>query len=252
VGLPYAATVPWFRNATTNGNNNSTSASATVPAGVKPGDLLIMGACTGSHDSAAMTNPAGWNIWLNHAEADLQVTLGLWYRVADGSEASSYTSTLSGGNSTHAWVSFMLCYAGVDTVNPDSAFASIDSPAVGANSTNHDNQQAAVGLTGYGPNDVVLQIYGNGNWGGTGTHSMTPPGAPWTTRVNRSQGNGFGSFGNGRNAGMVVVEARGYADTAICTCSNAAGWVCPSVSLSQLSAHAPRLTYTAVQRAAFL
>lgn len=88
------------------------------PDGTAEGDLLI--ACVVADGSATLMPPAGW--MLLHSGfgryGTVQVTLGVWRKIASSSEPGSYS--WSTGKSAYGWV---MRFTGHDSANPINASA---------------------------------------------------------------------------------------------------------------------------------
>jgi hypothetical protein len=110
---------------------NTTQATLAVPAGTEAGDFLLT--IVGIAFQFPETNPApsGWTLLIDEGgSADLLV----YYRVADGTEPSTYTFTFGDARRTKA---AMFRFTGVDTTTPIDAtgttndnFPNPDAPSV--------------------------------------------------------------------------------------------------------------------------
>jgi hypothetical protein len=99
-------------------NAAATTAVVPVPAGVVAGEVLVT-VVAGSRvaQSDTLTGPAGWTqiiVQPDSAVATIGDVIGLWYRVATGSEAGSYTWTNSAATAGRIGGS-MYRFSGVDT-----------------------------------------------------------------------------------------------------------------------------------------
>ena len=80
---------------TKSGGTNVTSLNIAVPAGTASGDLLI--ASISTDGNRTINTPAGWTALDNSVVGAGAVTLGVFSRVAGGSEPGSYTFSWTGG-----------------------------------------------------------------------------------------------------------------------------------------------------------
>jgi hypothetical protein len=173
VALALASTEPadaaiYFRTSTSVENvNGSSSIVMTVPSGVAVGDLLV--ADVDAAGTTAITPPAGWTSMF--AGAGFTTYSTVHYRVATAADVAgaSYTWTLG---STRKAVGRMMSYVGVDTT------------AIGTPATNGANSGTTITFnTVTTPAANSLVMLGGTALNGSGTISLTPPGAT-TTRLN--------------------------------------------------------------------
>lgn len=115
-----------------------TSLVLATPAATASGDLLI--ATVSVDGNLTITPPAGWSSINQGQSSGNSTTLGLWYRVADGTEAATYSFSFSAGGEAAGAITR---YVGVDTSNPiaGSSFAAGNdaaptAPSVGATNIN--------------------------------------------------------------------------------------------------------------------
>lgn len=99
----------------------ATTASATIvvntPGPPAAGDLLVAGVGCGTAGADTITGPAGWTQlhYLNSA-GTVRSEGGIWYRLCDGTELSSYTWTNSSAlNPMMGWI---MRFRGVDQTTP--------------------------------------------------------------------------------------------------------------------------------------
>ncbi len=150
----------------TGGNSSSGSFSVTVntPACV-PGNLLLFVVSTANNSATDVTvsTPSGWTLLVGNSTTTTSVQPGMYvfYRVADGSEAASYSATTSGLGSAAAAI---ITLAGVDaatlsagTTNTGSATTSITANGVTATA-----------------NGIVLYLGAHAN-NNQGVVTFTPP-----------------------------------------------------------------------------
>lgn len=95
--------------------NNTSTCVINKPTGTASGDLLVAYLASGA--SVTFTLPSGWTLVSAYLNTGSNMTAGVAYKVAGGSEPTSYTfsdDTASGAPLCGA----ILTYRGVDTVNP--------------------------------------------------------------------------------------------------------------------------------------
>jgi hypothetical protein len=91
----------------TDVNSAATSQALNLPSGISAGDLLIITIQVPQGVPQTITWPSGWTQLYNQANGGNNVQGAAAYRVADGSEGSTMTITLS-GSSTVASVAFRI------------------------------------------------------------------------------------------------------------------------------------------------
>ena len=127
------------------GSGNPQTIAVAVPAG-QAGDLLI--AIVATDGDRAIVAPDGWTrLAASGTAANDRATLGLWYRLADGSEAASLAFTWSNNEEAAAAI---VRYGGVDPASPIG-------PAVAA--TGRSKQAIAPSVDTTAANARVLRIY---------------------------------------------------------------------------------------------
>lgn len=99
------------------GSGSTMTVTQNVPAGVQAGDLLIWGL---SSDGNTMPPPSGWTLLFNGVSTRDGQDFNVFYRVADGSEGASYTTSAT----SYGYASTMVAYSGVDTTTPIEAYNS--------------------------------------------------------------------------------------------------------------------------------
>ena len=124
----------------------STSMVITKPAGTVLNDLLI--ATVSTQNDTTISPPAGWT-QLGQLTEQNDVTMGVWYRVAGGSEPASYTFTWDSSRESNGAI---LRYDGADPVAP------IDVSAITSNET---SSPLAPSVTTTVSNAVVLRLFGS-------------------------------------------------------------------------------------------
>lgn len=107
-------TVPTLRSVSSAATSTST-ASVGLPAGTVAGDVLVA-AATSSNASYMPVAPAGWTL-VRNGTSNLYTAGSVYYRVATGSEPSSYTFT---GFTPNTWEGAVVlaAFSGVDTTTP--------------------------------------------------------------------------------------------------------------------------------------
>jgi hypothetical protein len=91
----------------------ATTINVAVPAGVVAGDVLLCWTYFNVGGTLTVTRPAGWN--LVRTDNVFQGSVGLYWRLADGTETPTYTWTLS--TAARGIVS-MIAYTGVSPTSP--------------------------------------------------------------------------------------------------------------------------------------
>jgi hypothetical protein len=135
-----AAAAPSFRSRTTVTNGFTVG----KPAGVTSGDLMLANLEIDA-DPATVTAPAGWSLLLDTTAGTGTAKVfhsQLWYRVAGGSEPSTYTWRVNGSPYTDIAV---LAYTNVSTTSPIDASSGRDagstsSPTTPAVTTSFTNE----------------------------------------------------------------------------------------------------------------
>jgi hypothetical protein len=91
----------------------ATTIAVAVPAGVVAGDVLLTWTYFNVGGTLAVTRPAGWN--LVRVDNVFQGSVGLYWRLADGTEPATYTWTLS---TAARGIVAMNAYTGVSPTSP--------------------------------------------------------------------------------------------------------------------------------------
>ncbi len=102
-------------------SSDDTKITIDTPAGTSEDDLLIVAVVTEEDTSGSLAPPGGEN-W---TEIDLDVkgddvTLGVWWKLAEASESSSHEFTWSGGKQAYGWI---MRFTDHDTSSPINATA---------------------------------------------------------------------------------------------------------------------------------
>lgn len=108
-----------FRSATSTQTSSGSTLAATKPSGTASGDVLVA-ICwqdsDGSGGIANLTAPAGWTQTGSNITSTSTSPIGkVFYKVAGGSEGSSYSFGLASGSSA---VIFVLAFSGANTASP--------------------------------------------------------------------------------------------------------------------------------------
>lgn len=138
---------------------NSISLAIDTPPGYAENDLLIAALATDGDSSASLTAPAGWNlIHVGHSTND--VSLGVWWKLAAASEASSHEFTWSPLERAYGWI---MRFTGHDQAGPIEASAVLtgydSSPTCDAVSTSTDNC-LILRIGGFDDDDVTIDDAG--------------------------------------------------------------------------------------------
>lgn len=180
-----------------SGGSNVTSLSPAVPAGTVSGDLLITSiSVDGSH---VINTPAGWTAIDNNVVGAGAVTLGVFYRVADGTEPGSYSFSWTGGERA---ISIMMRFSNatgnfVFATNTGSTGAP-QAPSVNTTGNTEDENNLILRLAAWDdddqPNNPAVIIPGH-------------------TNINQDQGSGGAASASGA-AAFVQQPAAGASGTA--------------------------------------
>ena len=100
--------------------SDATSITISTPANSED-DLLITAVVTDDDTSSSLAPPGGegWTK-INIGDYSNDVTLGVWWKLADASESSSHQFTWSGDQQAYAW---MMRFTGHNLTNPINAFS---------------------------------------------------------------------------------------------------------------------------------
>ena len=164
------------------------------PAGTVTGDLLIAAVAVDGKKTNSLAAPAGWNV-VNVGEEPVdagQVTLGVWWKLADAGETADYTFTWSANESAYGMV---MRFTGHDPVNP----INVSSVAGGVSGS-----PGSPAVTTTVPNTMILRLGGFDD----DDINIGNPGLPGHTAITMgksSSGNGTASGG----AGYTIQEAAG-------------------------------------------
>jgi hypothetical protein len=109
-------------------SSTTTTLTCNKPAGVVSGDVLV--AIIGYYNpTAPITPPSGWTLGDSGSNG---ANAGAWYwKVAGGSEPSTYAWTFAGEDESHV---IAAAYTGIDNVSPIDAYSK-NTSAGGADGT---------------------------------------------------------------------------------------------------------------------
>lgn len=146
---------------TSNSTNYTTTVSSpqnfNLPSGLTSGDLLLL-FIGGSGASHSITTPSGWT-QLSHNAANIG-TLGIYYKISDGSEGATVSISFSGSFPFVSGKSYRITnYSGT--------------PSVGTNATGVDNSPNPPNLSP-GSSDKYLW-FASANCTGTGSAFTAAP-----------------------------------------------------------------------------
>jgi hypothetical protein len=83
--------------------NTTTSLNIPKPGGTTAGDLLLAALVTDGDSASSFNPPSGWTQVSVGDNASGNVSLGVWYKIATGSEPSQYSFTWSGREKAYGW-----------------------------------------------------------------------------------------------------------------------------------------------------
>ena len=153
-----------FRSAGTV--STGASMSPGMPAGFAAGDLLVVVGATKTSGGGAWTLPPA----AGYIASNVIGLIGLWYKIADGSETTPSITVTGAGNSDSACV--ILAYTGVNGTPLDVQNASI---ATGSSTT-----ATTTSLTTTAADDLIISV-----WAAAITNSITAD-ANTTSRVSNT------------------------------------------------------------------
>ncbi|MDD3077863.1 MAG: GEVED domain-containing protein [Paludibacter sp.] len=97
---------------------NSSTISISKPSGIQPGDVMIINLIKHRSGDASAPTLTGWNVISGGLSGTTDYIGAVLYRVADGTEGTSFTINLSNNSSVDYAVGALSVYTGVDRVNP--------------------------------------------------------------------------------------------------------------------------------------
>ena len=115
-GGPASSSVQFEEFTETIENIASDTIELRTPPGTSAGDLLIAAVAVDSNET--LSAPAGWTVIEVNDDAD--VSFGVWYKIAGGSEPSSYDFTWGSTEEAYGW---MMRFTGHDPASPINASA---------------------------------------------------------------------------------------------------------------------------------
>ena len=127
---------------------DDTSLTISTPAGTSEDDLLIAAVIT---DASETISPPGGQDWtlIDHGTGAGQVTLGVWWKLAQASESPSHQFTWSSSEQSYG---FIMRFTGHNTTNPIN-----DSSAIGGSNISYPPSPA---VTTTVPDCLILRIGG--------------------------------------------------------------------------------------------
>jgi hypothetical protein len=186
------------------------------PDGTESGDFLLAGIILDGGSSTTITEPDNW-ILIHRTNYSSEVGIATYYKIADSSEPSNYTWTISGSSRA---VGAISRWTGVDTSSPidvsaeNSGAVSVITPPMVTTATDGDMLIAVLGADDYGSSTPFLAM--------TELYDLTNPhGDGPRTSLNYLAQN---------NAGAFLPWGSDY--------SNAA-WVTQTIALKRLSPSIP-------------
>ena len=131
------------------------------PSGTTAGDLLIVAAATDGNTVSTLTPYASWNLTaLDVGDSTGDVTFGVWWKVADGTESSELLMQWTGGEQGYGWI---MRFTGHDPNTPIGDFLTTTgnsttpySPPV----TTKTENELILRLSGFDDDDIVLDETG--------------------------------------------------------------------------------------------
>lgn len=206
-------TAPVLTDITNEWASNGYSPVAVKPTDVEVDDLLIIVAGSeGFNSGGTATTPTGWN--LLGSAATSQVTVTVFWRIADGTEPASVTLALngnSGATTGHHYTTYMSI-RGVDTSDPFDDFVGATWPS-GTNAT-FSSLTTTVGNTLMIGAAIGWKSSGAGD-GGPGDAANWAPPSGWTERADGKRGDGTFGTGSAYTLDEVVVPGTGATGTSV-------------------------------------
>ena len=193
-----------FTAATLSGDSNALVVAK--PAGTVTGALLIAAVAVDGKNTNSLAAPAGWNV-INVGEEPVdagEVTLGVWWKVADASETADYTFTWSANESAYGQV---MRFTGHDPVGP------INVSAVAGGLSSSPGSPA---VTTTVPNTMILRLGGFDD----DDINIGNPGLPGHTAIAMGK-SGTGKTTASGGAGYTTQDAAGDSGTSTFTLTKA-------------------------------
>lgn len=178
------------------------SMTATKPSGVVSGDLLITALVTqATSTSLSIVTLSGWTLIRQSAIGGANDKQhAVYYRIAGGSEPSTWTWTLSNGGATTYWSNAVSRITGIDTTNP------INISGIQANASSASVTAPSITTT---VNDCLLLFTGADTNGRTYT-APTGMVEKWEDRVN-------GTFDDSHSGAVETLTTAGATGTRAAT-----------------------------------
>lgn len=137
-------------------NSDTQQASADLPAGAGSGDLLVfLAACRSLESTSQWLTPEGWTQVLGRIDGSEDVDVGMWYRIADGTEPPNQVFERSEAGSNACVASYFRisnadAVQPIDAVGESAATAAATAHPVGAVTPVSDDSLvvAAIGFQG--------------------------------------------------------------------------------------------------------
>lgn len=190
-------------------NEDTANLSVTKPSGIQSGDVIVANLC--SVQGATITNPTSFTTVLTQ-NASTGVMMRVAYKIATGSEPSSYTWQTSTSSQTLA--SSLLVFRGVAG---SGTVRTSNSDGVAATSN------ATPSLTGVQSTDMVVLLGGARPESSSATNDTTAPGSPWTAPAAAHSGAGSGNFSSSTDAAYQINGTTGTFTTDVSSGIAAAG-----------------------------
>ena len=108
--------------------SDTTSITISTPSGISEDDLLIVAVVTDGATSSSLSPPVGegWTE-IDVGDYSSEVTLGVWWKLADPSESSTHEFTWSGDEQAYAW---MMQFTGHNPDNPIKGWAANEESSI--------------------------------------------------------------------------------------------------------------------------
>jgi hypothetical protein len=195
--------------ASNGGGTTSTNLVLTAPSGITAGELLLLIVCDDYANTATHFNAVtGWTKLGESGSATPDAYIGVYWRIATGTEGSSQTVT---STAAAYWLGWYLRISGADTTAPINAQSFAISSATGVNP--HVIPQITTTV------DKCLAIYGLSFDGGDG--ALFSVASPWTESA--EQTNGATTLRNSGCWGTKAQATAGATGTASVTCAQTDG-----------------------------
>jgi type II secretory pathway pseudopilin PulG len=185
-----------YAESTTNNTGNSTTVEA--PAGVAPGDLLLVALATDGTPGGSVTTNVTWSGLASVTSSSNAVTLLVGWRLAEADEPATYAFSWTNNEKHYAWV---MRFTGHDANNPIGPFAQFSgwsnaptSPNVVPNAANSRIVRIGAFDGAFGSNAQVA-LHQFINFGGPSGSGAVRGGSGHAIRHNPTAGGGDHAFG---------------------------------------------------------